>query len=152
MPTPHRGVQAYTTVGTETGVAAATPHKLVVMLFDGALTAVTGARAAMQRGEAAQKGVLIGKAVSIIDEGLKASLDVDAGGELAQNLRALYAYMSQQLLLANLKNDQKALEEVGKLLTDLRAAWDTIGQVKPVTPPPAPSPDMQRSAVSYGKA
>ena len=62
----------------------------------------------------------------IIDEGLKASLDKSAGGELAQNLSSLYDYMSQRLLIANLKNDVAALDEVSNLLTELKGAWEAI--------------------------
>jgi flagellar protein FliS len=125
--TARQAVNAYSRVGTETGVIAADPHKLVLMLFEGARLAVSEARLNMKRGETAAKGEAISKAIMIIDEGLKASLNVEAGGELAEKLRALYEYMGNRLLIANLRNDSRALEEVGRLLGELHEAWQAIG-------------------------
>ncbi len=125
------GVHAYAKVGIETGVAAASPHKLIVMLFDGALTALSTAMMNMRAGNIAAKGKAISQAIMIIDSGLRASLDKKAGGEIAEGLDALYEYMSERLLLANLRNQTDIIEEVQRLLTDLRDAWNAIG----VTPP-----------------
>ena len=122
----HNAIQAYAKVGVETGVSAADPHDLVLMLFEGAMAAVIDARRHMTGGAVAAKGEAVSKAIMIIDDGLRASLDVDAGGPLAQNLRALYAYMSQRLLLANAKNDPAPLGEVHKLLGELKDAWASI--------------------------
>lgn len=127
----HKAIDAYATVGVETGVAAADPHKLILMLFDGALAAIAKARLAMARGEIAAKGSAISKAIEIIDAGLKASLDVKAGGILAERLAALYDYMLNRLLAANLRNDSALLDEVGRLLNELRGAWAQIGQAGP---------------------
>ncbi|OWW21319.1 flagellar export chaperone FliS [Noviherbaspirillum denitrificans] len=120
------GARAYATVGVETGVAAADPHKLIVMLFEGALVAVASATQHMQAGEIAKKGAAISKAISIIDNGLRASLDKKVGGEIAQNLDALYEYMSNRLLLANLHNQVPMLDEVYQLLSGLKSAWESI--------------------------
>ena len=122
-----RGVNAYAKVGLETGIDSASPHKLIVMLFDGALTALRSALAHMKAGEIAAKGKAISKAITIIDNGLRVSLDKEAGGEIAAGLDSLYGYMSARLLQANLHNDQEALGEVDRLLTDLREAWNAIG-------------------------
>ena len=119
-------VNAYSRVGTETGVIAANPHKLILMLFEGARLAVAEAKLHMQRNETAAKGAVISKAIMIIDQGLKASLDVNAGGELAEKLYALYDYMTSRLLVANLRNEIKALEEVDSLLAELQGAWEAI--------------------------
>ena len=124
---PARGANAYASVGIETGVAAASPHKLIVMLFDGALVAVTTALAHMKAGNIAAKGQSISKAIMIIDNGLRASLDKKVGGEIALSLDSLYEYMSNRLLFANLKNQPEVLEEVHRLLTDLKSAWVEIG-------------------------
>jgi flagellar protein FliS len=123
-----RGVNAYANVGLETGIAAASPHKLIVMLYDGALVALLGAKNSMAAGNIAAKGSSISKAITIIDNGLRASLDKEAGGEIAANLDALYDYMSRRLLQANLKNDAGIVDEVHRLLADLRGAWVTIGE------------------------
>lgn len=121
------GAKAYTQVGLETGVVAASPHKLIVMLFEGALVAVSTAMEQMKAGNIAGKGKSISKAINIIDNGLRASLNKEAGGEIGRNLDALYEYMSGRLLLANLQNNPEILAEVHRLLTDLKGAWDAIG-------------------------
>jgi flagellar protein FliS len=134
-----RGVNAYANVGLETGVGAASPHELIVMLYDGALVAVLGGLTNMKAGNVAAKGAAISKAISIIDNGLRAALDKEAGGEIAAGLDALYEYMSARLLQANLNNQPEGLEEVHKLLADLRDAWGAIGPqtAKPVPAAPA---------------
>jgi len=123
----HRNAaQAYAKVGLETGVTAANPHKLIVMLFEGALIAILKAKQHMEAGEITQKGEAISKAAAIIDSGLRASLNFEAGGEVAQNMDALYAYMSRRLTEAHAKNDPAMLMEVHRLLTELKTAWDNI--------------------------
>lgn len=121
------GVNAYAKVGLETGVVSASPHKLIVMLFDGALVAVSTALMHMKAGNIPEKGIAISKAILIIDSGLRASLDKKVGGDIAEGLDALYEYMGARLLLANLKNQVDILEEVQRLLSDLRGAWNAIG-------------------------
>lgn len=134
--TMKRGVNAYANVGLETGIASASPLKLIIMLYDGALAALLGAKVNMAAGNIAAKGSAISKAITIIDNGLRASLDRGAGGEIADNLDALYDYMSRRLLQANLQNDVAIVEEVHRLLADLRSAWvaigDNAGQAAPV--------------------
>ncbi|GAB4476809.1 MAG: hypothetical protein OHK0044_22850 [Burkholderiaceae bacterium] len=129
------GAKVYRRVGVDSGVAAADPHRLVLMLFDGALEAIKLAAAHIAAGNVAEKGRALGKAVRIVEEGLKASLDKDAGGPLAKQLAALYDYASLRLLQANLKNDQAALDEAGRLLADLRDAWARIGDRAPAAAP-----------------
>jgi len=123
-----KAIDAYARVGVETGVASADPHKLILMLYDGTLAAICAARLAMNRGEIAAKGAAVAKAIAIIDGGLKASLDVEAGGVLAERLAGLYDYMLTRLLAANLRNDTRILDEVSRLLDELRGAWAQIGQ------------------------
>lgn len=120
-------VSAYANVGLETGVLAATPHKLILMLFQGAHVALSSALVHMKNGDVNAKGIAISKAIAIITSGLQASLDVEAGGELAQQLNALYEYMARRLLQANLHNDPSYIEEVSRLLGELSGAWEAIG-------------------------
>ncbi len=134
------GANAYAKVGLETGVVAASPHKLIVMLFEGAITAINNAKAHMQAGQFEQKGRAITKAVLIVDEGMRASLDKKAGGDIAANLDALYAYIIQCLMRANLRNDQALLDESLALLTDLKSAWDAIGATTQPGQASAPRP------------
>ncbi|MFC5461691.1 flagellar export chaperone FliS [Massilia niabensis] len=128
-----RGVNAYAKVGLETSVISASPHKLIVMLYDGALVAIKSAATHMAAGHIAEKGAAITKALDIINNGLRASLDKKAGGDIAANLDALYVYMTERLLTASLQNSTALLEEVQGLLLDLRDAWTQIGE-KPVQP------------------
>ncbi len=136
--TMNSGAAAYAKVNVETGVTAASPHKLITMLFDGATVSVATAINHLQTGDVAAKGQAISRAISIIDSGLRASLDKSAGGELAQNLDALYGYMGTRLLEANLKNRQDYLEEVQQLLKDLRDAWLAIEPKAAAAEAPAP--------------
>ena len=128
-----RGVNAYAKVGLETSVISASPHKLIVMLYDGALAAIKSAASHMAAGNIPEKGAAISKALDIINNGLRASLDKKAGGEIASNLESLYVYMSHRLLTANLENKLSMLDEVQSLLADLRDAWTQIGE-KPMVP------------------
>jgi flagellar protein FliS len=121
-------VAAYRKVGVETGVESADPHKLILMLFEGALLSVASASLHMRRGEVARKGECISKAIDIIANGLKASLDMGAGGDLAAKLAALYDYMCNRLFYANLHNNPAALDEVSHLLAELKSAWEQIGE------------------------
>jgi len=133
--TMQRGVNAYAKVGLETNVSSASPHALIVMLYDGALVAVLKALTHMKAGNIAEKGKAVSHAIAIIDNGLRASLDRNAGGQIAASLDSLYDYMSRQLLTANLHNKPEMLEEVHRLLSDLRGAWNTIGASPAVTAP-----------------
>jgi flagellar protein FliS len=119
----------YTQVGVETGVNAADPHKLVSMLFDGALDAIAQARGALEAGRMEIKAAAINRAVRIVDEGLKGGLRLDSS-KLADDLGALYGYVIVRLTHANLRNDDAALLECSLLIQPLRDAWSEIrGQV-----------------------
>jgi flagellar protein FliS len=138
------GANAYARVGMETGVAAASPHKLIVMLFDGALVALATALHRMKAGDIPGKGQSLSNAITIIDSGLRASLDHNVGGEIAQNLDALYEYMSSRLVMANLRNQPEIIEEVQRLMQDLKSAWEAINPAaapQPAEPPRAAAND-----------
>ena len=123
---PRNPVSAYATVGLETSVASADPHTLILLLLDGAKQAILAAKGHMAQGNIAEKGSSISKAIDIIRNGLKASLDHDSGGDLTIKLDALYDYMVHRLLWANIKNDPAALEEVSTLLSEIHSAWVQI--------------------------
>lgn len=118
---------AYKTVGVDVGVESADPHKLIVMLFDGAILSVSSAALHVNRNEITKKGEAVSRAINIIANGLKASLDMQVGGELAERLAALYDYMCTRLLYGNLHNHVPALDEVSHLLAELKSAWEQIG-------------------------
>ena len=117
---------AYRQIGVQTGVEAASPHRLVAMLFDGFVENVLRAKAAIAQGQIEQRGQAIGRAMRIVDEGLKASLDLKAGGTLARDLADIYAYVTLRLTQANLHNDVAALDECQAVMQPLRQAWDSI--------------------------
>jgi flagellar protein FliS len=120
------GANAYAKVGLETGVVAASPHKLIVMLFEGAIASLKVAQGHMAARQFEQKGNAISKTIQIIEEGLRASLDKKKGGEIAASLDGLYSYIVQRLVQANLRNDPAMVEEAMGLLADLKGAWDSI--------------------------
>lgn len=125
-PVSTRAASAYKRVGVETAVDGASPHHLIRLLFDALLNALRRARGAMQQGDIQTKGEEIVKAVRILEEGLKASLDEERGGELAANLNAVYTYCVRCLTLANLKNDAAALDEALALIEPVADAWKQI--------------------------
>lgn len=146
--------KAYASVEIESGVHAADSHKLIAMLFQGALLAIANARNGIQRKDIAAKGAAISKAIMIIGEGLQASLDKNVGGELAQNLDALYSYMCTRLLIANVNDDIAALDEVSHLLSELKGAWDGIRQAVTATaaaPAQKSAPMSKQPALVYGR-
>jgi flagellar protein FliS len=124
---PNPFANTYRQVGNQTAVAAATPHHLIEMLFDGCMDALAQAKGALRSGQVDVKGRALGRAARIVDEGLRAALDLRDGGTLAGDLHALYGYLTMRLTSANLRNDEAAIEECQRLLSPLRDAWLAIG-------------------------
>lgn len=119
-------LRQYAEVGVHSSMESATPHRVIQLLMDGVLTRLASASGCMQRGETAQKGQQISAAISII-EGLRASLDMRAPGNIGQNLDQLYEYMEQRLFEANLDNDPGIIAEVSHLMESIKSGWDAIG-------------------------
>jgi len=124
-PAEQGGVGQYAAVGTQTGITEASPHRLIQMLLDGALDKIARAKGAMQRRQIEEKGKDITSAGSIV-LGLRSSLDMEAGGELAANLDNLYEYMFRRLMDAHVNNEEAALDEVASLLREIKNGWDAI--------------------------
>lgn len=120
-------IAAYQQIDREADIRGSNPHRLIVLLFEGAIAAIDDAERSMEQKKIAEKSSAIAKAASIIAEGLAASLNLQAGGELAQNLNALYDYMVRRLMVANVQNDVGALREVKSLLNEIGEAWREIG-------------------------
>ncbi|MCU7798399.1 MAG: flagellar export chaperone FliS [Candidatus Thiodiazotropha sp. (ex Semelilucina semeliformis)] len=120
-----RGAQQYGKVAVGSEVAFASPHRLVQMLMEGALEKVATAKGHMSRKEYEAKGNHINWAISIID-GLRGSLNLEEGGEMANNLDSLYAYMVRRLAESNVSNEIAILDEVSSLLLEIKSAWDAI--------------------------
>ena len=120
---PNAGkLAAYRSTAVHSGVDAADPHRLVVMLMDGALERIAAASGMMKNGNGVEKAQLLHRAVAIIDE-LRNTLNMKAGGALAANLDALYEYMCQRIMQANAANKPEWLDEVSRLLGEIRSAW-----------------------------
>lgn len=116
---------SYHQVGVESGVSGARPIDLVVMVYEGAIEAIGRAASEMRAGDIEAKNRTITRAIRIIDEGLRAPLDLRAG-EIAGNLADLYDYMTRRLLQGSARNDAAMLDEVRGLLLELKSAWDEI--------------------------
>ncbi len=117
----HKAAQAY----LQTQVTTTSQGELLLLLYDGAIKFLTQAKERMAARDMAGKGVLISKALDVINE-LDSSLNAEKGGELADNLHKLYFYCSTRLLSANLKLDPNLIDEVIKVLSGLRGAYAQI--------------------------
>ncbi|MCK9388832.1 MAG: flagellar export chaperone FliS [Sulfuritalea sp.] len=119
-------IDAYNKVGLETGVDGANPYRLITMLLDGAIFSLGRAAQALREKRIGEKGKEISMAIDIISSGLQASIDLKAGGEIAERLNSLYDYMCTRLLHANLHSDLAAIQEVSSLLGEIKAGWEEI--------------------------
>lgn len=118
-------IKQYQQVSVNSSVMGASPHRLVQMLMEGALERIALAKESMKRNEIAMKGQNIGHAIQIVG-GLQSSLNVEAGGEVAENLSNLYDYMIRRLLAANNQNDESILDEVSGLMVEIKIGWDAM--------------------------
>ncbi|HEY0185096.1 MAG TPA: flagellar export chaperone FliS [Rhodopila sp.] len=132
-----RSVRAYADVGLETAVLNASPNRLVSLMFSGTRAAIAKAKLYLEAGQIAERGKSIGHASRIINEGLKQSLNLSAGGEIATNLSELYDYITRCLLLANLKADMEQLNTADRLLAELQEAWQQAVDPQPTSEPQA---------------
>jgi len=130
-------ISAYNQVNRVSGVIDADPHRLVSMLLEGALGKIATVKGLMIRKDIAKKGEVLGQVVAIIG-GLKASLNKDAGGDIAMNLDNIYDYIERQLIKANVSSDINILDEVASLLREIKSGWELI----PVEARANPSPDL----------
>lgn len=121
-----RSAAAYKRVGAQTSVEGASPHQLISLLYEALLQSLRLAHGATIRGDIETKGKEIGKSVRILEEGLKASLNDAAGGELATNLRGVYNYSISRLTRANINNDAPMINEVIELILPVYGAWKSI--------------------------
>ncbi len=125
VPMQMKKLAAYSSVATHGGVAADDPHRLVLMLMDGALERIAMAKGHLQRGDVGRKAALLQRVINIISE-LRSSLDLQRGGLLARNLDDLYDYMEKQLVRGNCDNNVSHLDEVNSLLVEIRSAWAAV--------------------------
>jgi flagellar protein FliS len=123
---PRTHADSYHRVHVESGAQSGDPHKLIEMLLQGAIDSIHKARGALERQDLRIKGEQVGKAVRIVEEGLRAALDPVAGGQIAAELDQLYGYVVRKLTLANIRNDDAALMECAQLLQPIQDAWAGI--------------------------
>lgn len=136
MVTPNisNALRQYQQIDAQSAVAFASPHQLIQMLMDGALESLSKAKGHIQRGEVAARGEQLSRAIGIIG-GLKDGLNLEAGGEIAANLDALYDYMQRRLLEANINASITFVDEVADQLRTLKEAWEAIGEnLSPIDP------------------
>jgi flagellar protein FliS len=119
-----QGIKEYQSVGTQTSIVDADPHRLIQLLFEGATARIAAAKGHIERKEFDKKSNQINSAINIIG-GLQESLNFDAG-ELAYNLEKLYDYLIRRLFEANVRNSIEMLDEVNGLLGQIKSAWDEI--------------------------
>lgn len=122
-----KGAGAYARVGVESAALSASPHKLIVMLFDGLLMQIRKARLHIENGNLSEKGMAVSRALDILNQGLVAALDRERGGDVAANLGNLYDYCARLLLQASVSNDLEKLDEAYNLLDEIAGAWREIG-------------------------
>ncbi|NOT85657.1 MAG: flagellar export chaperone FliS [Methylococcaceae bacterium] len=115
----------YASVQTSSQIEDASPHQLIVMLMEGFLARVNSAKGAIVQKDVEAKNVFINKAIGIIG-GLHEALDLEKGGEIAQNLNNLYTYISKRLFQASIENNTEMLDEVAGLMREIKGGWDAI--------------------------
>lgn len=123
-----RAIKEYEVIDLETKVIASSPIQLVILLYDGAISSCKTAVIQIDNQNMEKKGQAISKAIMIIESGLRISLDKEIGGEIAENLDAMYRYMSDRLYVANVRKQVEPVQEVIDLLVDLRSAWVAISK------------------------
>jgi flagellar protein FliS len=134
-----QALKSYRTVGAHAQVATADPYKLVQLLLANAIERLAAARGHMERREVARKGEQISKVIAVLNA-LDGSLNMAQGGEIAENLRRLYEYMSLRLVKANLEDDLVGLDEVAALIRNIKDGWDGIAGTERPTPAAAAAP------------
>lgn len=122
----HNAAKHYAMINLESNALVADPHKLISMLFEGAVIALNQAEFDIKNDKLTEKFTSISKAIDIVLLGLDASLKYESGNKLGENLHMLYQYMAHQLTLANLHNDINRIQEVRHLVNELRGAWNAI--------------------------
>lgn len=123
-----RSADAYRRINVETSMHTIDQYQIVSLLFDGMLQSLAAARGAIARGDVLAKCEAIARALRILEEGLATGLDRVDGGELAENLAALYDYCTRRLILANAQNDDAILQEIQRLIETVSQGWKGMKQ------------------------
>lgn len=148
----HNAAKHYAMINLESNALVADPHKLISMLFEGAVIALNQAEFDIKNDKLTEKFTSISKAIDIILLGLDASLKYESGNKLGENLHMLYQYMAHQLTLANLHNDINRIQEVRHLINELRGAWNAIDPNMNVATMRRTSAANESSAQNFARA
>lgn len=119
------GIKAYKSVGIKDDLAVADPHRVIQLLMQGALENMAKSKGCIERKDYAGKSQAISKTMAIIGA-LQSSLDMDAGGDISNNLFDLYDFMNNQLVIASREQNMVKIQEVMDLLLTIKSAWDQI--------------------------
>lgn len=119
------GINAYKSVGVKNDLAVADPHRVIQLLMQGSLENMAKARGCIERKDFVGKSQTMSKAMSIITA-LQHSLDMDAGGEVSQNLWSLYDFMVNHLMLASRESSVEKIDDVIEIMLKIKSAWDQI--------------------------
>ena len=120
-----KSLQSYRKVSVESEISVASPHRIIQMMFEGALQRLAQSRYAIENNDLRNKGIYIGKAVGIVN-GLNNSLNMDEGGDIPSNLSKLYDFMLRRISEANIHNDVQAIDDVSEILRTIKEGWDAI--------------------------
>ncbi|WP_019530933.1 flagellar export chaperone FliS [Dasania marina] len=120
-----KALNQYQQINAHEAISGASPHRLIQMLMEGVVERIAVAKGAMQRGDIAQKGLSIGKAISIVG-GLSDSLNLEVDSDIPANLDSLYGYVVECLMTANAKNDEAKLDEALAIIKTIKSGWDEI--------------------------
>ena len=115
----------YGQIKNETQTTYASPHQLVLMLFDGAIEAMSMTIGAIQQKNIELRGKQNTRSIAIIN-GMRDLLDMNSNSELADNLYSLYQYMAQELFRAAFRNDAEAIQGIQNMVKDIRESWEKI--------------------------
>ncbi len=125
MVATQAAIKNYSQGAIRSEASEASPHRIIQMLMAGFMERVAYAKGNIERKEMDRKSEFIGKAIGIVN-GLRTSLDLENGGEVAENLNNLYGYINRRLIEANVSNDIEILNEVYSLMSELKEGWDAI--------------------------
>ena len=134
-------------------VQGASPVNLVVMLYDGAISALQRAKGAMEARDIEKKVAHLNRALEILCQ-LEGSLDFERGGKVAETLKTFYTYARNRALQASIQNSPDMLAALVKNLSTLREAWESVDRQgkAPSAPPPAPTPTLNRDVTQQSES
>ena len=121
------GMASYRSVDLASRIEGASPHQLVVIMFEEAVKALEAMALAAEKGDYVQRGIRQSRALSII-HGLEGSLDFEQGGEIAAGLAAIYREARKLAIAGGRENDPAQIRRASEMLGEIASAWTAIGE------------------------